>query len=328
MSSKISDVAKLARVSLPTVSRVLNKNKYVSPELEKRVLDAVKELNYIPDDNARSLSAYKSNTVGIIVPLLNESISRFINSCSTTLEESGYDLMIGKSGGEIKKELELLNLQLSMRVSGIILVSSHQSTRTVEILIKEKLPVVFAYNKAPVSRVHSRYFDNKKAASTLIASIPDIESKNIYILSGPSDDTICNIRIDGFLQIIEGQNNYKIFRCDGTLKDGYKTAMKVLKEEKKPDVLICLNDLTAIGALRAAYETGIEVPNEMEVTGFEGTSFFQISTPSLTTVIFDDHLLGRESARSIISLIKGNEEKEVDIFGYKILQAESCKLII
>ncbi|MCK5153863.1 MAG: LacI family DNA-binding transcriptional regulator [Spirochaetales bacterium] len=327
MSSKISDVARLARVSLPTVSRVLNKSKYVSEELKKRVLNAVAVLNYVPDDNARSLSSYKSNTVGIIVPVLNNSISRFINSCSTTLEESGYDLMIGKSGGEIKNELELIDLQLSMQVSGVILVSSHHSTKTAEILIKEKLPVVFAYNKAPVSGVHSRYFDNNKAASTLIASIPDIDSKNVYILSGLSDDTICNIRIEGFLKILENHNNYKIFQCDGTLEDGYKAAKNILNAEK-PDILICLNDLIAIGALRAAYETGIKVPDEMEVTGFEGTSFFQISTPTLTTVIFDDYLLGRESADSIVSLIKGNEEKELEIFGYKILQAESCRLSI
>jgi LacI family transcriptional regulator, galactose operon repressor len=327
MSTKISDVARLARVSLPTVSRVLNKNKYVSAELKKRVLDAVTALNYIPDDNARSLSAYKSNTVGIIVPVLNDSISRFINSCSTNLEQSGYDLMIGKSGGEIKNELELIDLQLSMQVAGVILVSSHHSTKTAEILLKEKLPVVFAYNKAPVSGVHSRYFDNNKAASTLIQSIPGIESKKVYILSGPSNDIICDIRIDGFMQLLGNWDNYKIFRCDGTLDNGYTTAIDILKEGK-PDILICLNDLIAIGALRAAYETGVKVPNEMEVTGFEGTSFFQISTPTLTTVKFDDYLLGKESAHTIISLIKGNEEKEVEIFGYEILQADSCRLNI
>jgi DNA-binding LacI/PurR family transcriptional regulator len=156
---------------------------------------------------------------------------------------------------------------------------------------------------------------------------PGCTSGYINILSGPSDETISNIRIDGFLQIIGDLNNYELFSCDGTLKDGYLTAMKILRG-RKPDVLVCVNDLTAIGAMRAAYETGIKVPDEMEITGFEGTTFFQISTPSLTTVIFDDHLLGRESARSIISLIKGNEEKEIDIFGYKILSAESCRLII
>ncbi len=327
MRSKISDVARLAKVSLPTVSRVLNKNKYVSPELEKRVLDAVKELSYIPDDNARSLSANGSNSVGIIVPVLNESISSFINSCSSTLEESRYDLMVGKSGGDIKKELELINLQLSMQVSGIILVSHHQSTRIAEILKKEKLPVVFAYNKAPIPGFHSKYFDNKKAASTLISSIPDIENRNVYILSGPADDPVSNVRVDGLLQIIENLNNYKLFRSDGSLDGGYEMAMHILKD-KKPNVLVCLNDFIAIGTLRAAYERGIEVPDEMEVTGFEGTSFFQISTPSLTTVKFDDYLLGKESARTIISLIKGNKEKEVDVFGYEIIQAESCRLNI
>ena len=327
MNIKIRDVAKLAGVSIPTVSRVLNKNKYVSPGLEKRVLNAVKELNYIPDDNARNLSANKSNAVGIIIPDLNESISRFIDSCSTVLDEFGYDLMIGKSGGELKRELELLDLQLSMQVSGMILVSSHASKKIVEILQKESLPVIFTYNRALVPGMHSRYFDNEKAAATLISSIPDIENKFVYILAGPSNDTISNSRITGFLQIIGGLNNYEIFMCEGTLDDGYRTVLKILKD-KKPEILLCLNDLMAIGALRAAYELGIQVPNQMEVTGFDSTAYFQISTPALTTVKFDNYLLGRESARSIISLIEGNEEEEEEIFGFEILQAESCKLII
>ncbi|MCK4542840.1 MAG: LacI family DNA-binding transcriptional regulator [Spirochaetales bacterium] len=326
MSIKIGDVARLAKVSVPTVSRVLNKNKYVSPELESRVLDAVKKLNYIPNDNARGLAAIKTKAVGLIVPFLNESSSSFINSCSTILEESGYDLMIGKSGRNVGTEIELLDIQLSMLVSGIILISPICSRKTISILKKQDIPVVFAYDKAPVLGFHTRIFDNKKAAFTLVSAIPDIGIRRVLILSGPADDYINYSRIGGCRQALAKTHNFKLWECDGTLEGGYKKTVEILKKEK-PDVLVCLNDFMAIGALRAAHEFDIAVPGQMEVTGFEGTIYSGISSPPLTTVRFSDHLLGEESAQTIISLMEGQEAAKVKVLGFELIPEESCRLL-
>ncbi len=326
MSVKIGDVARLAGVSVPVVSRVINKSKYVSPELEMRVLEAVKTLKYIPNDNARALASKKSNAIGLIIPFLNDSNSSFLNSCSLVLDSFNYDLMIGKSSGNKNRELEILDIHLNSMISGIILVSSTFPRKAEDMLKRYGVPVVFAYVEAPELRFHSRIFDNAKAAFTLVRSIREVDNKKVAILSGPLGEIIMKHRIEGCLKALGGSRRENIFECDGTLDGSYDKTFEILKSGR-PDILICLNDFMAIGALRSLYNKGISVPADMEVTGFEGTTYSEASTPSLATVKFDDHLLGTITAETILGLIGGKEIETFEVLDFHIVPGESCLLI-
>ncbi len=327
MDIKIDDVARLAGVSVPTVSRVLNRSKYVSPALEKRVLDAVRILNFTPNLHAKGLASRNTNTIGLIVSSIDEShMANFINSCSIILDSRKYTLMIGKTTDDTKTEQDLLNTQINSRVSGII--TSSASRKTANLLTKEKIPAVFIYNEAPLSHFHSLVFDEYNAAGSLIKLIAGADKKTFVVLSGSSGKEIIRQRVEGCEDAFRelGTKRWKITECPENLDGGYGTALALFKDSI-PDVLVCMNDFIAIGALRAAFESGIKVPEQMEVTGFESTIFSDVCTPTLTTVKFDNEKLGEIATETIIGILEGKEFEKKRQLGYEIISGNSCILM-
>ena len=169
MRPKMADVARLAGVSLATVSRVLNKSKHVDPELEERVAAAIRELDYEPDQHARWLSSRKSNVVGLVIPSMEDSnLSAFLHACSVTLREKGYNVMVALSDGDKKLELELLSAQAQTHVSGIIFVTPYADGKSKALLHRSDVPFLYALTPDRDGRIPSVVFDETRAARELI----------------------------------------------------------------------------------------------------------------------------------------------------------------
>lgn len=327
MRPTIEEVAKRAGVSSPTVSRVLNGSKYVSPELAQRVLDAIKQLNYRPDENARHLALKTNNSVGLVLPTLDDGeVARFLASSAQAFHEHGFELMIGKTSRKSATELELVEAQLRSRVQGIILFVPNVSEELRRTLKLSGVPCVFVYSEDGSGNYPSIIFDNERAASALIDTIRDPAAKRFSVIAGPSGDLPMSHRLNGCRAAFDRLHaaSYTVSECDGTVDSGYSLALDAIVKEN-PDVIVCLNDRMAIGAIRACYDQGIRVPDEVEVTGFSAGEYSTVCNPPLRTVRFDSSELGRKGAAALTALIANEDVERLTVLGFEIEAGGSCR---
>jgi LacI family transcriptional regulator len=330
----MADVARLAGVSLATVSRVLNKSKYVDPDLEVRVREAIRELNYEPDQHARWLSSKRSNVVGLVIPSMEDSnLSAFLHACSVTLGERGYNVMVALSDGDKKLELELLSAQARSHVSGIIFVTPYSDGKSKALLHRSGIPYIYALTPDKDGRVPSVVFDETAAARELmIAALragAERDNRGVVFLAGPERESGTTRRLTGFAEGVAAVagTQARVERCDGSVDGGYAAARELFSTEP-PGLLAATTDYMAIAATRAAYEAGISVPEAISVLGFGENSYSHTASPTISTVRLDGRLLGERCGETIELLMEGARPDRLQVLGFELVPGESCPLIL
>ena len=330
----MADVAKLAGVSLATVSRVLNKTKYVDPDLEKRVNQAIRELDYEPDQHARWLSSKRSNVVGLVIPSMEDSNhAAFLHACSVTLRANGYSVMVALSDGDKKMELELLSAQAQSHVSGIIFVTPYFDAKSKRLLHRSGIPFLYALNPERDGRVPSVVFDEPAAAKELIIAAlrggGERGGRGVAVLSGPERESGAARRLsglsEGLARVTGGEP--RRYGCDGTIDDGYAVAEEIFAAEP-PGLLAATTDYLAIAATRAAHDAGVAVPEVVSVVGFGENSYSHTASPTITTVRLDGRLLGERCGETIEALMEGKNPERIQTLGYELVPGESCPLLL
>ena len=332
MGPKMADVARQANVSLATVSRVLNKSKYVDPDLEERVLQAIADLNYHPNQHARWLSSRKSNAVGLVIPSVDDStLSDFLHAISESLREQNYDLMVALSDGEKGTELELLTTLIQSHVAGVVLATPVSDRKSRTLLKNSGIPFLYAFTPDAIGKVPSIMFDDFGAARSLVraclGSTSPPSTFKIAIIAGPTTDSQASRRLQGFLQGLQesGLRALEPEESDGTVEGGYQAANRIL-EDGRPDLIIATTDYMAIGAIRAAYDAGLSVPGDTCVLGFGENIYSHTCTPTVTTVRLDGRSLGKRCGDSIVELMEGHKPQVLQQLSYELVPGESCPL--
>lgn len=283
--STITDVARLAGVSVGTVSRVLSKNHTVGEDLKKRVHAAVEELDYRPNQAARAMRTKEINILGLVVPdIRNPFFAEIASEVEFAAERSGYSVLIANSRGDRDQELRQINSMLERSVSGLIVVAcsdhQHPSLKEIDTPIMSLDRRLGTYPLATV--------DNAVMSAELGQHIADCGHRDVAYITGPMSTQIARDRRDGFqngfraaagdgcdLRIIEGTFS---FECGGT------EARALLSQRDRPSAIIGANDQIAIGVLRAARDLGIDVPGQLSVAGFDDSILAALVAPGLTTV--------------------------------------------
>ncbi len=330
----MADVARLAGVSPATVSRVLNRTKHVDPALEEKVREAVRTLNYEPDQNARWLSARRSNVVGLVVPgVVENNLGAFLHACSISLEERGYSLMVALSDGDKRMELELLRAQLQSHVSGIMLVTPFPDNKSRSLLRKSGIPLLYALNPDPTGRFSSVVFDEERAAEALLTEVLRARLRmprigEVVILAGvKQQDSATSRRVQGFLRALQKLDAPppRVVDCEGTIDGAYRVSLSLL-QETPPRILAATTDYFAIAAARAAHDAGVAIPRQLAVLGFGENVYSHTCSPTITTVRFDGRLLGERCGDTIASLMEGKRPQRHVILGFDLVPGESCPL--
>ena len=308
MAATIKDVAKLAEVSISTVSRVINDSKPVSPEARRRVLKAIEDLGYKPNEIARSLVTKKSNLIGVIVDDIGNS---YVAQIVRGIEEIGrmykYDILLCSSYGIEETELRFIHLLMQKQVEGIIIVSEIATTRIAENINKYKVPFVYLNRLYDISKTPTVTIDDEIASSTMTNHLIDHGHKNILYVTWDKDldlsiekhkikgysDAMANI---GKKPLIFGIDGYKI-------DDGYKKGGEILEFIRENDVtaVFCCQDEIAIGLINYLYDNNIKVPDEISVVGYGDISLASIYRPKLTTIKEPYYDLGAVAIRRILS---------------------------
>lgn len=323
----IREIAKLAGVSVSTVSRYLN-NGYLSDEKRKQIKLVIEETGYQPSAQAQMLRTKKTKLVGVILPKIDsESVSRIAAGISQVLSEEGYQILLANTENNTDKEIEYLNLFKNNNVDGIIFVATIFKKEHKNILKELNIPVIVVGQK--INSVSCIYHDDFNASRELTDIIIKSGKKNIgYIGVTLKDKAAGAERKKGFLSALKSNNieinEYRMIEGDFSIDSGYQCSKKLLSEVNIIDAIFCATDYIAIGAMKYIKEIGIKIPNQIAVTGIGHTRMSEIVTPKLTTAHYYYKTSGIEAAKLLISLLKEKEYivKKIKL-GYKIINNES-----
>jgi len=278
------DVAKLAGVSQSSVSRVFFGGAAVSEKTRRKVLEAAKELGYIPNEFARSLITNKTRMIGLVMKGVNNPFyPKVLSEFTFRFKKLGYSvLFVYTNNEEIQKEdIEML---LNYHVAGVIITDASLSLKVTEDFRKNKIPLVF-FNRKADKQVFSSICTNNLEASRQIAHyLMQKGCSDMVYISGERNTSTSIEREQGFVEVLQKQDlPYERFESYYSYEGGYETAKQIIRKGKIPSAIFVANDIMALGVLDVFRENSVEIPLETKVVGFDNIDMAAWPTYNLTT---------------------------------------------
>jgi LacI family transcriptional regulator len=328
----LRDVAKLAGVSVSTVSRVLNEEKFTSDEVKKRVKEAVKKLKYSPDLNARNLRLGKTNVIGIIIPDISDYFfSGIVHVITKFFRDHGKDIILFNTSHQEETEEKEIKLALSKRVEGIILATISKNINPISNLINNfGIPFVIIDNKIKVKNVDFVLSDDEKRAYKLVDHLIKVHNlKKIACISGPLDESSGFNKLLGY-KIALQKNNIPIseeyIKFANWKKDlAYECTKELMNMKDKPQAIYCANSNMLIGCLRYINTTKIKIPEDISIVTFDDYDFISAMNPPVTSLKSIVPEMGTLAAQLLLDRINGkkNDYKEIKLDS-DIMIRKSC----
>ncbi|MBI0579096.1 LacI family DNA-binding transcriptional regulator [Neobacillus cucumis] len=309
----IRDVAKKAGVSVATVSRALNDKGYIHEDTRKLVEKAIQELNYKPNEVARSLYKKKSRLIGLLLPdIRNPFFPELARGVEDEMQEHGLRLIIGNADEKPKKEIDYIDTFKQNNVIGII-----SATNQTEMSYYENLdfPVVFMDRTA--NEHPSVYADGLAGGKLAAQEMIKRGSKRITLLRGPIELRTAQDRFKGAINELCNYNvNFNVMTTASfTFYDADKIAKELFEKFPETDGVIASNDLGAAAILHEALRRGISVPDELQIIGYDDIPLSSLLYPALSTIRQPAYDMGREAAKLLIQIIdeKKMEHKNIQL---------------
>jgi len=299
----IHDVAKLAEVSVATVSRVLNNRGYVGAETRKRVEEAIRELNYRPNKVARSLFKKKTTSIGCIIPdITNPFFPQLVKAVEQTLNEHGYTVLLFNSEDRLDRMDQILEVLQTEYVAGALIVSDQVKKKHLD---KLDIPVV-AIDKIISTNISSVTVNNYENAREAVRYLVGRGCRKIAHLRGPVGVYTSEERLRGYQDEMT-QQGLPSYIANGhyQLSASIQATMELLQQHPDLDGIFAANDIMAVGAIKALARLGIRIPDEIKVIGFDGIEWGMTITPELTTMEQPIVELGNKSAELLLQIING-----------------------
>jgi LacI family transcriptional regulator len=330
MRPTIYTVAQRAGVSISTVSRVLNDYPLVKAETRAKVLQAVEALGYQPNASARSLAANTTGTIAVVFPKLSGPFfSALIHGAEIAASESGYHLLIyGASGAALGADNRTLGI-LTTKVDGLVLASSGVSRCYIRDLQRQNLPVVVLGEGPSGAPVDSIQPDNLRGAAKIVTHLIEHGYRRIALIKGPAARTHASDREQGYRKALgdHGLPCYAELVIAGAFDEnsGYTAMQRLLQQDPVPDAVFAANDQMAIGALAAIHESGLRVPEDIALVGFDDIETARYTHPPLTTVHQDLLGQGRLAVNMLLGRINGAQSAvETKVLPAELVVRRSC----
>ncbi len=286
----IRDIAGAAGVSTATVSRVLNGRPDVSPGTREAVLRVIREQGFALNRSARALSGGRTGLVGVTVPMVHiEYFSRILWGASEALYEHDMRVVLCPTMHEREREVTLLEQLLHGTTDGALLLLTLESNQALRALAQQGYPFVILDPRHPVEEgapvVSVAHWAGAKAATQHLLSLGH---RRIGTITGPHGWVASIHRLEGFLAALAGagvdSDDDLIAKGNFTWESGHAAASRLLALEEPPTAIFAFNDEMALGAMRAAEERGLRLPDELSIVGFDDVEKSEIVSPALTTV--------------------------------------------
>jgi len=285
----IRAVAALAKVSIATVSRTINGSTAVSERLKKRVQQAIEQLNYFPNTHARTLVSGRSHLFGIIVEnITNPFFPELIQSFEEIAVAHGYEILVSSASSDVDRLTSCVRRMIERKVDGVAILTFGEEEPVLNQLTIHEIPMVMAEFKLEAPQTSTILLDYTTGIHSAIRHLADLGHTRIGFLAGPHTLHSAITRENDFRSALTAKGlavrKEWIIETDHTLKGGLMGFARLQNSGDCPSAIVCSNDVTAIGVLRAAYLAGIKVPEELSVVGLDDIDFAEFTLPPLTTI--------------------------------------------
>lgn len=318
----LKDVAKVSGVSIPTVSRVINNEKYVSDAVKERVETAIKDLNYTPQLIARSLRIKRTHTIGIIIPSVADYFfGSLVLSIENYFRKKGKDIILFNTSFDEKIEERAIKLAISKRVEGLIIATISKNEKTITHIMENfGIPIVVADNRLNIDNIDQVLSDDIGGSYKLIEHLIKVHDyKRIACISGPFDESSGFDKLIGYKKALQ-DNGLEVkdeyIRVAHWKKvKAYNATKELLGLDEKPEAIYCMSANMLIGCLRYLIENKIKVPDDIALVTFDDYDFVSVLYPPVTSLKRVDLEMGRVAAELLFERIEGKENsfKEIRI---------------
>ncbi|MGF9889783.1 LacI family DNA-binding transcriptional regulator [Priestia megaterium] len=329
----IKDIARVAGVSVTTVSRALNGYSDVNEKTRQKIAAVARELNYSPNTLARGLVMQKSKTIGLLVSgISRESVKdNFtfevlcgVNERASTL---GYDLILFNTNTMMQREKTYTQLCRERRVDGAIIQGIKKEDPYLKEVVESDIPCVLIDIPVHSNSVGYVTTDNALGAKKAVEHLVSLGHKHIGMINGHEDAFVSQERLNGYREALKecGLSFRSEWVVSGNFeeKKAEKAARELINRHKEVTAIFCASDLMALGALKACKELGLHVPKEMSIVGYDNIVLASYSSPNLTTVGQEVYQIGYEAADLLIEMLEGKETNMKRYLDTKLIIRES-----
>lgn len=306
----LEDVARLAGVSTATVSRCLNAPERVVEDTRARVLHAVETLGYTPNFAARVMAAKRSFTIGAIIPTMENAIfARGLQAFQEELHKRGYTLLVASSAYRPEIERDQIRLLASRGADGLLLIGHDRAAGIYDYLERQQVPALVAWSYLPDAHVPSVGFDNHAAMFALAQRVISLGHRRIAMISAIcAGNDRARLRMEGLRAALRAHgvppDALSVIETPYGIEEGAAALDALLSRDIRPSVVMCGNDVLAVGALSRAQSLGLSVPDDISITGFDDIELARIVSPALTTVHVPHREMGHRAACALTDMIE------------------------
>jgi LacI family transcriptional regulator len=300
----IHTVAKMANVSIATVSRTINHIPTVNPKMAKRVWEVIKELNYLPNTQARALVSGRSRLLGLIVSeITNPFFPELIQGFEDVAVEHGYEILIGSTNYDPERMKSCIRRMVERKAEGVAVMTFGIEEPLLEQLADRKVPLVFIDVGPELPGISLLRVDYHHGIRQGVQHLAALGHRDIAFVTGPLKLHSAQSRLAAFKRATQecgiSVDPARIVEGDHTMEGGIAAAEKLLTGDQLPTAVMCSNDMTAIGVLHKAYRAGMRVPDDLSVIGFDNIHITQTTIPPLTTIQMSCYELARAAVMAL-----------------------------
>ncbi|MCY6483133.1 LacI family DNA-binding transcriptional regulator [Clostridium aestuarii] len=321
MAVTISDIAKKAGVSQATVSRVLNNSGYVKQETREKILKIIKELNYTPSAIARSLSTNKTNTIGVIVPDINNPFfGEIIKGISEVADKHNLNIILCDTDERMEKELKALQLLKEQRIQGIIItptsVEDEFNSEYLNTLENLGIPIVLVDGHVKYSTFNGVFVDNIKGAYEGVEAFIKAGHRKIAIITGRMNSKPAKDRLIGYKKALARNHipidEKYIFYGDYKQESGYDFTKHILKMEDRPTAIFVCSNMMTLGCIKALYEEKLSIPEDIAIIGFDRVDVLNIVGMNISFIDGPTIEMGRIGMEMLINALKNKKNRMIN----------------
>lgn len=326
--SNIRAVAKKAGVSIATVSRAFTNPEKVSKNSLKKVMDAVDAVGYRPNMMARNFRSAKAYAVVVLVPdFANLFYTKVIRAIQETAIQNGYNILLGETRDNERREAEYIRLVESRQADGVIQLRPH--TPDYKLLPNQHIPAVAACGASGTPYVSVR-MDHAAASLSIMNYLISMGHKRIGCIAGLEDNPHSIDRFEGYKQALADAgiefDPELVFEGDFTMSSGHAGGEYFANMPDRPTAVFSMNDEMAVGAIKAFKEVGLKVPEDVSITGFDDLPFATYTDPALTTVRQPAEEMGKKAMQLLLQIMDGKEINQSEfILKHDFVVRESVK---
>jgi len=330
MGVTLREVAARAKVSIGTVSAVINGSALVKEKTRNQVLKVVRDLNYRPNRLARSLRTKKTLSIGLIISdITNPFFPEIVRGAEDVAKKEGYNIILCNTDEDVTTGISSLNLLREKRVDGLILVGGVVPTEEIKELQEEGFPTVIVEREFDGLKLNTVLVDSKAGAYEATLHLINLGHRRIGFISGPLNRPPSLGRFEGYKLALKesgiGWDDSLVKEGDFRFNGGHRAMIQLLHRPQLPSAVFASNDLMAIGALEAIKSQGLSIPEDIAVVGYDDIPEASYTSPSLTTVALPKRRLGATAMELLLKILAGEEKTSQRIvLPTKLVIRKSC----